>query len=116
MTAKKIAWRTFLVLLAASITGWIALKIKALPDWFWHPLTGLGYQFWSGIGSDIGEISTPVSIAAGILFAWRHLNCHADRCYRIGWHLHGDHGHPVCKHHHPQGDNAPHTIGGEIRS
>lgn len=62
-----------------------------------HPLGGLGYQFFSGIGSSISEW-------AAVLFAlsvWAyHHNCHEHRCLRLTWH-HDAGGHPVCKPHHP---------------
>jgi len=32
-----------------------------------HPLHGQGYQFWSGIGSDLGELSILIAITA---FVW----------------------------------------------
>ena len=50
-----------------------------LDDWFWHPLRGLGYQWWSGIGSDLGEITLLVAIVAG----YRKINCHAKGCLRL---------------------------------
>lgn len=65
--------------------------------WFWHPLNGTGYQFWSGIGSDIGE----VAIVGGLITLVRQRTCHVHRCWRPCWHAHPEHGHPVCKHHHP---------------
>jgi len=86
-----------------------------LPDWFWHPLATAvcresyktadsirgckGYNFWSGIaGSFI--VSLPGWAVAGILFFRRH-ECHVQHCYKPAWHPHPEHGHPVCKRHHP---------------
>lgn len=89
------------------------IAFAGIPDWFWHPLRlGNGYNFWSGFGSDLGEVTLVASALSLIYMMWRKINCHADRCPRIAWHPHGDHDHPVCKHHHPHGGNAPHTIGG----
>jgi len=62
------------------------------------PLHGTGYQFWSGIGS-----GSP--ILAAVFLWWRHHNCHVARCWRLPWHPHPDHGHPVCRKHHPDGTN-----------
>lgn len=62
------------------------------------PLHGLGYDFWSGIGS-----GSP--ILAGVAVYWRHHNCHIRACPRLTYHPHPDHGHPVCKKHHP--DDPP---------
>lgn len=56
-----------------------------------------GYNFWSGIGSDLGEI-TLIGLA---LAFWHQHNCHVNRCWRLSWHPHPSNGHPVCKHHHP---------------
>lgn len=62
-----------------------------------EPLWGAGYQFWSGIGSDIGELAIITGVAA---FCYRH-NCHIHRCWRLSWHPDPETGHPVCKKHHP---------------
>lgn len=45
-----------------------------------HPLHGLGYQFFSGIGSSISEWLT---VAAAIGVYLYHHNCHTHRCWRI---------------------------------
>ena len=71
------------------------------PTFLWHlihPLSGDGYQFWSGIGSDFGEATIVISI----LLIVRHHNCHVKGCPRLG---HADeHGHPACKRHHTKRD------------
>jgi hypothetical protein len=49
-----------------------------------HPYSGMGYQFWSGIGSDLGE-ATLVTMAAGTLAAvYHHHRCTC--CRRLGKH------------------------------
>jgi hypothetical protein len=72
-----------------------------MPQWFYtyfvHVLSGGGYQFWSGIGSDVGE----VTLVGLVMVWWRHHNCHVYRCWRLSWHPHPDHKHPVYRHHHP---------------
>lgn len=40
------------------------------------------YAFWSGVGSDIGEVAL-LGVVAG---AWHHHNCHEPRCWRISRH------------------------------
>lgn len=55
-----------------------------------------GYNFWSGIGSDIGE----VAIIGGLIQIVRHLNCHQHRCWRIGRFTHGHL--KLCARHHPK--------------
>jgi hypothetical protein len=62
-------------------------------------LTGNGnwYALWSGIGSDLGELTI-------VLVVWRKVNCHAKHCWRIGLH-HVDRTHYVtCARHHPVHD------------
>jgi hypothetical protein len=38
------------------------------------------YNFWSGFGSDLGEVTLLSLIVAG----FRHVNCHTKGCPRIG--------------------------------
>ena len=72
-----------------------------MPHWFYtyfvHILSGKGYQLWSGIGSDVGQ----VTLFGLAMVWWRHHNCHVYHCWRLSWHPHPDHKHPVCRHHHP---------------
>ena len=69
-----------------------------MPQWFYtyfvHILSGRGYQFWSGIGSDIGE----VAIVGGIVAMVRHQNCAHKSCWRLGHHVTAD-GHKLCRKH-----------------
>lgn len=64
-----------------------------------HPLIGRGYQFWSGAGSDFGE----VTLIVGVLAAFRRWNCNERGCFRHGY-PHGDHGRPVCNKHYESHD------------
>ena len=52
------------------------------------------YNFWSGIGSDIGE----VAIIGGMITMVRKHNCHQARCWRVGRHVVD--GTPWCNRHH----------------
>jgi hypothetical protein len=70
---------------------------------FFHPLRYWGYQFWSGIGSDISEI-TLVGIA---LAAFRRINCHSPWCWRIGHHPTADGHFKLCRRHHPDLADKP---------
>jgi hypothetical protein len=54
--------------------------------------------FWSGFGSDIGELAIVGSLAALI----RHHNCEVKGCPRLGRHTTAA-NHRVCRHHHPDG-------------
>lgn len=55
------------------------------------------YGFWSGFGSDIGE----VAIIGGLLSVFRKHNCHVKGCLRIGKHPVEGTGFIVCAKHHP---------------
>ena len=65
-----------------------------------HPLNGLGYQFWSGIGSDFGELT----IFTALVLILRHHNCHVKGCRRLGHHDLAV-GAPSCKAHHSMREN-----------
>ena len=72
---------------------------QAVHTYVFHPLTGYGYQWWSGAGSDLGE----ASILTALIVHFRHHNCHRKGCWRLG-HQHPDpkhpgHGLPVCRKH-----------------
>jgi hypothetical protein len=56
------------------------------------------YNFWSGFGSDLGE----VALFGAIIGGWRKINCEVKGCPRIGRHKTAA-GHSVCRHHHPEG-------------
>lgn len=71
--------------------------IVAFDHWIFHPLLGRGYQFWSGIGSDIAE----VTLIFGVYAFLRKNNCHTKGCWRIGRHPVEGTGYVVCRKHHP---------------
>lgn len=61
-----------------------------------EPLHGNGYQFWSGIGSDFGEVFL---VGAAWTLIRKH-NCHVKGCPSIVTHL-DPHVHaPACRRHH----------------
>lgn len=71
-----------------------------LPGWFIHFFgiddgTSQQYLFWSGLGSDLGE----VALLGGLVQIYRSNRCHVDGCHRIGRH-HIQH-YRVCRIHHP---------------
>lgn len=87
--------------------------VALLPDWLFHPL-GLcprgpdymvcrGYNFWSGIGSDLSEITLAIGLG---VWLYKH-NCHVQRCWRLSWHPDPLSGHPMCKKHHPHHPDHP---------
>lgn len=53
------------------------------------------YNFWSGIGSDIGELAI-------ISVVYRKLNCHQKGCYRLGLHHYKNGLYIFCRKHHPE--------------
>lgn len=74
--------------------------------WLWHPLSGPGYQFWSGIGSDVSEIA----IIGGAIAVFRRWNCAAPGCLRHGRHPTADGQHCLCRKHHPDLPNKRLTL------
>lgn len=99
--------------------SYLALPGVRLPPsgavmWFWHWLvhvTGSDYGlqagrwsfygFFSGFGSDLGEIT----IIAGLLAIYKKHNCHVARCWRLGRHAFTDEAtgasYLLCRRHHP---------------
>ena len=91
------------VLLVAIVV--LALVIAAFHDAIWHWFevhtgtvneSGPYYGFWSGFGSDIGEATLVVGVAA----AWRHHNCHSRGCPWLGRPVEGT-PYVACPKHHP---------------
>jgi hypothetical protein len=65
----------------------------------WHPLKGLGYQFWSGIeGALQSAVEHVAYFAVALSTWWHHNNCIERGCWRKG-HKDPGHGHPICKKH-----------------
>jgi hypothetical protein len=56
------------------------------------------YGFFSGFGSDLGE----VALIGGLITFVRHANCGAPGCWRLGKHPTADNIHRLCRHHHPE--------------
>lgn len=59
------------------------------------------YNFFSGFGSDIGELA----LVGGIATVVRSRNCHQKGCWRIGIHTTSK-GHKLCKKHIGQSADA----------
>lgn len=60
--------------------------------------SGPWYGFWSGFGSDLGEIT----LLGAVIAAYRHKNCHVKGCPRLG-HIDPAVHAPACKRHHSHG-------------
>jgi hypothetical protein len=80
--------------------------------WYWavHTLgvdNGLPYGTWnwynflSGSGSDIGELTLAGAVSAGIYGWYRKNNCHEPACRRIALHHLAGGEFRVCRRHHP---------------
>lgn len=52
-------------------------------------------SFWSGFGSDLGEVTILAALATWL----RHANCEVHGCWRLGRHQSANHR--VCRVHHP---------------
>jgi hypothetical protein len=80
--------------------------IAFLSSWGYllHPYVGNGYQFWSGIGSDIGE----VAIIGGLISIYRKGNCHQQHCWRMSHHDYEVDGvtYRLCHKHHPSANET----------
>jgi hypothetical protein len=59
--------------------------------------SGPWYSFWSGIGSDFGELT----IVAAVVGLYRHHNCHEKGCWRIGKFSVDGTPYTACRKHHP---------------
>jgi hypothetical protein len=99
----------------------IAFGLAALVVWltgshdvFWHWIevhtgtvneSGPYYGFWSGFGSDLGEVTLIAAILTPAVMAARHSNCHTRGCWRITMHKVKDPQTGVeyrqCHKHHP---------------
>jgi hypothetical protein len=55
------------------------------------------YNWWSGPGSDLGEIA----ILGGVIALYRKHNCHVTGCWRIARHTVEGTPYIVCRRHHP---------------
>ena len=93
-----------------------------MPHWlniFWHwfeiksgtqPLVpNPYYNFWSGSGSDIGELAIAGTLFGGFAGLYRHHNCHEKRCLRLAKHEYEfENGikYKVCHVHHPAVDHT----------
>lgn len=76
----------------AGLQHWLAVHTGTLNE------PGPYYGFWSGFGSDIGEISIVGGMVTIVLGLLHKTNCHHAGCWRIGRH-HVD-GTPWCNRHH----------------
>lgn len=70
--------------------------------YFFHPLHGTGYQFWSGIAGSF-LTSIPGWLVAFFLFI-RARNCHVKGCKSFHTAVDPEHGWHACVRHHTKRD------------
>ena len=79
----------------SSLQHWLAVHTGTVGE------SGPYYGFWSGFGSDLGEVTLITTVGLGVYTGVRRANCHTKGCWRIGHHpLEGTPYH-LCAHHHP---------------
>jgi hypothetical protein len=75
--------------------------LHAIGNWlYWFFGIGGGgphYGFWSGAGSDIGELTIVGVLVVGL----RHVDCHDKGCWRIGLHKVDGTPYKAYRKHHP---------------
>lgn len=79
--------------------------MHVLIHWFLHfsgtdNETGRWYAFWSGFGSDLGELA----VVGGLVTMVRHHNCGRRGCLRLAHELDAD-GRLACHRHHSKYQN-----------
>jgi hypothetical protein len=77
------------------IQHWLAYMTGSLNT----PGAPPNYNFWSGSGSDLGEIT----IIAGLIAVYRKHNCHVLRCWRLARLPVPGTPYVTCRKHHPHG-------------
>lgn len=60
------------------------------------------YNFWSGIGSDLGEVTLVTAVVAMLWGAYRKAKCCDPQCWRLGKHPTEGATFHFCHHHHPE--------------
>jgi hypothetical protein len=78
------------------VRHWLALHTGTL-----HGGPDLYYNFWSGFGADLGEVTLITAVALGVYTGVRKVNCHTKGCWRIGHHALEGTPYILCKKHHP---------------
>lgn len=114
----KYLMRALLALLFAAaivVLGLLIFRYHATQHWLAY-MTGSentsgappNYNFWSGFGSDLGE----VTIVVGLWAVYKKHNCGAKYCWRLSKHDWEDEKgivHHLCRKHHPLHSGTPIT-------
>jgi hypothetical protein len=109
-----VAGIVLLAVFAGTIQHWIAVHTGvevAGPDKY--------YNWWSGFGSDLGELTLITAILTPAIVAARHHNCATRGCWRLTSHTLTDPqsgiAHRLCHKHHPL-ISTDHTHHGILRN
>lgn len=82
----------------------------SIGSWAYHIFgikgSGPWYSFWSGIGSDIGELA----ILGSMWEIYHKHNCHVHWCPRIGSYPVDGTVYVLCRRHHPEVPNKPQKL------
>jgi hypothetical protein len=116
-----VRWRliVLVVLVVAVVVGIVAWILDAgvVDRWLathtgTDDLSGPWYGFWSGIGSDLAELTLIGAVATGVYQIVRKYNCHEPGCWRVGTHPAADGQFLLCYRHHPdfQGKRPTHEL------
>lgn len=108
-TVRRLLWVVLGLALAALAWGIYLWNTTHFHLGYWaqvHTGTvnepGPYYGFFSGFGSDLGEVVLIGGVVTIVLGAWHKLNCHNEKCYRIGIHHVAGGQYVVCRKHHNQ--------------
>lgn len=82
-----------IVALAFAIHGWHWLMVHLSEETGTSSSASRSYNFFSGFGSDLGE----VTLVVGLVTILQHLNCHQPGCWRLGHPT--PKGYKLCKKH-----------------
>jgi hypothetical protein len=91
-----VVWIALIIAFFGSLRHWVALHTGIL-----HGGPDLYYNFWSGIGSDLGEATLITAVGLGGYTGVRKVNCHTKGCWRIGHHPLEGTPYILCRKHHP---------------
>jgi hypothetical protein len=109
-TVRKLRWAALIAVAAAA--AWMALYPVDWQNWLGFSrnayfTTGQNYAFFSGFGA---WLSSTLGLSAIAVTLWRHLNCHADGCLRIGRYPVAGGAYKVCRRHHEHVTGRPHKL------
>jgi hypothetical protein len=66
------------------------------------------YGFFSGFGSDLGEVVLIGGVATLVVGLWHKFNCHNEKCWRLGLHHVAGGQYVVCRKHNNEITGHPH--------